>query len=153
MKAPYYGGTGITLEKLKEKLHNTINVDGTSYSLDTWLKECAVFEGLIPGKSKVWIPYGGMMKHGKLNRIEWVKFTLEGTGYADAESHDWWIYEPILIVDGVSSTGENYEYYVYEYTLYYENFSLWKNMQNKYWYVHLFRRAKYFLIQHLKYKH
>lgn len=106
----YFGGTNITLEKLVE-LMPTINVDGTTYKLENWFKECEVFEKLITGKSKVWIPYGGAEYYGTLKEVVWVKYNF--SAYYDGDEYkDWWVYEPYLIVD---------EYFVYEVSFYKRN--------------------------------
>lgn len=107
----YFGGTGITLEKLKE-ICPTVNVDGTTYKIENWLKECEVFDKLIPNVSKVWVPYGGAEEYGILRNIVWTKLQLGDYDFPE-NSKDWWIYEPHLEVElnGVI-------WYVYEVTFY-----------------------------------
>ena len=148
-KAPYYGGTGITEEKLISKLE-TCYVSGTHYPVKTWLKECAVIESLTPGVSKVWIPYGGTEKHGTLKEIEWNKVQIKGYLKPDDEGQDWWYYEPILVV---VAPDNGYEYFVYEYSAYFENFPLWRNLLNKWWYRWKWIRLTTTIMWHLKYKH
>jgi hypothetical protein len=103
----YFGGTGITLEKLKQVMP-TINVDGTTYKLEDWFKECDIFKKLTPGKSKVWVPYGGAEYYDTLKEVVWCKYNFKHYFEQD-EYKDWWIYIPYLIVG---------DYYVYEVSFY-----------------------------------
>jgi len=112
-KKPYFGGAGITYDKLV-KLMETINVDGTTYKFENWLKEVEVFENLIPGKSLVWIPYGGAECYGVLSEVVWCKYEIKHYSFRTEETMDWWFYEPYLIV----KLDEEHVYYVYEYTYY-----------------------------------
>ena len=109
----YFGGTGISLEALK-KVMPTIGVDGTTYQIEKWLEECAVFDSLVPGKSKVWIPYGGVMEYGTLVEVVWDKYQLKNYSYPEG-TEDWWVMEPHL---KVSREGHEGEWYVYEVTFY-----------------------------------
>lgn len=119
----YFGGTDICLEKLKE-LHPDMYIDGTTYQLEDWLKECEVFDKLIPDVSKVFIPYGGTLDYGILVEVVWnklyinpekVKYFWEDDIEEDLypETRDWWIYEPYLKV-----RYNELEWYVYEVTYY-----------------------------------
>jgi hypothetical protein len=109
----YFGGTGITLEKLK-KVMPTINVDGTTYKIENWLRECLVFDALTVNKSKVWIPYN-VWERGVVTEVVWQKFNFKNYSFATEETKDWWIYEPYL---KVQREGHEGEYYVYEVTFY-----------------------------------
>lgn len=130
MARQYFGGTGITLEKMKEVLGDRFNVDGTTYTIDRWLAECAVFDALIPGKSKIWVPYGGAEFFGELIAVEWDKHEFKGYSYSTPETEDWWIAEPYL---RVKHETEDNEYYVYEVTFY-------KNIRRKSQAAHLTRQ-------------
>lgn len=114
---PFFGGTGATLEKLKSIL-KTINVDGTTYKIENWLKEVEVIAGLILNKDKIWIPYGGAEFYGTLKEVVWDKYKFKGYGISTRfpETIDWWCYEPHMIVTGPNEV----DYYVYEYTFYKE---------------------------------
>ena len=118
---PYFGGTGISLEKLCKILPNW-NIDGTRYKMEDWLAECAVLETLIEGKSEIWIPYGSAERFGILRRVVWDKINFKGYGFSTEETEDWWFYEPYMEVEYYKEgdTIENPEncYYVYEYTFY-----------------------------------
>ncbi len=108
----YFGGTGITLEKLKTILPKH-NVDGTNYPIENWLKECALFNRLIEGKSPVYVPYSGAQDFGILHRVVWDKYEFKDYGFVTEETKDWWIAEPYLEVrlgGGI--------WYVYEVTFY-----------------------------------
>lgn len=112
----YFGGTNVTIDKLSAALNGSINIDGTRYTISDWLKELDTFSKLIPGVSKIWIPYGSVEAFGILKSIEWSKFNFKGLGISTNENRDWWIYEPHLVV-----TLNGDEYFVYEYSIYKEN--------------------------------
>ncbi len=112
-ESKYFGGTGITLEKLKA-VKPTINVDGTTYPIEKWLKECAVFDALVPGKSLVWIPYN-VWKRNLVVEIVWDRFNFKGYNFATNEMQDWWIAEPYCTVKNPDGEGE---YNVYEISFY-----------------------------------
>lgn len=108
----YMGGTNISLEALKE-IEPTAYVSGGHIPIENWLEEVAIFDTLEIGKSKVYIPYGGVEKHGILKRIDWRQEKV----CSDAEEHeDWWYFQPILIVD-----LDGVEWFVYEMEMYDEN--------------------------------
>jgi hypothetical protein len=109
----YFGGTGITLEKLKVVMP-TINVDGTTYPIERWLDECAVFDALVPGKSLVWIPYGCWMQ-STVTEVVQQRFNFKNYGFATEEMQDWWIAEPYCKVENPDGGGD---YYVYEISFY-----------------------------------
>ena len=110
----YMGGTNISLERLIE-LEITAFVDGSKYPIKNWMEELEIFDSLEVGKSKVYIPYGGMEKHGILKRIEWNKHTFKDYNHTD-ETEDWWYFEPTLVVE-----IDGNEWFVYEYSMYEEN--------------------------------
>jgi hypothetical protein len=110
----YMGGTNISLERLIE-LDVTTFVDGSHYPIKNWMEELEIFDSLEIGKSKVFIPYGGVEKHGILKRIEWNKHTFKHYNHTD-ETEDWWYFEPNLVVE-----YEGNEWFVYEYSMYEEN--------------------------------
>lgn len=114
-KSPYFFGTGITLGKLREELP-THNVDGTRYKTDAWLKECAVIDSLVIGKSQIWIPYESAQIFGTLKEIIWNKYEFKYYNFP-SECEDWFIYEPYMLVDATID-GIEHCYYVYEYTFY-----------------------------------
>ena len=116
METASFGGTGITRDKLIG-LVGSWNVDGTQYQLDNWLDEVDLFRRLVPGVSKVWIPYGGAECYGMLERIEWDKVKIKNYSFATEETKDWWFYTPTLIV----KDDEGAEWYVYEYSFYEQN--------------------------------
>lgn len=108
----YMGGTNISLEALKE-IEPTAYVSGGHIPIENWLEEVAMFDSLEIGKSKVYIPYGGVEKHGILKSIDWRQEKV----CSDAEEHeDWWYFQPILIVD-----LDGVEWFVYEMEIYDEN--------------------------------
>ena len=110
-KKQYFGGTGITLEKLK-KICPTINVDGTTYKIEEWLKECEVFDTLIVNKSKIWVPYSGAEEYGVLRKI--TRNIRSFSFFSPKEElKDWWVSEPYLEVE---LNGLNW--YVYEVSIY-----------------------------------
>lgn len=111
MENKYFGGTNITLEKLKA-IMPTINVDGTTYNIENWFAECDVFEKLVPNKSKVWVPYGGAEDWGILKEVVYDKYEFSNYSFPD-ECNDWWVSVPYLIVE---LNGINY--YVYEISIY-----------------------------------
>ena len=102
-RAPYFGGKGATLEEFK-KMRTTLNIDGTTYKIEDWLQECAAIDKLEPGKTPVYVPYGGAEEYGVLVRVEWDKREYD---------NGWWVYEPVLIV-----LLNDINWYVYEYTFY-----------------------------------
>ena len=106
----YFGGTGITLEKLK-KVMPTMNVDGTTYKIEDWLKECAVFDALVPGKSKVWIPYN-VWEQGIVSEVVQNRYNFGSYNWPD-EMKDWWVAEPM-----VKANFNSIEWYVYVITFY-----------------------------------
>jgi hypothetical protein len=106
----YFGGTGITLDKLK-KVMPTINVDGTTYQIEDWLKECEKFDKLVPNKSKVWIPYN-VWKYNTVIEVVWDKYKFKTYSFPE-EMNDWWVSEPYCKV-----AHENGEYFVYEISFY-----------------------------------
>lgn len=118
----YFGGTDITLEKLKE-VESTMFIDGSHYKIEDWLKECEIFDKLIPNVSKVFIPYGGTLDYGILVEVVWDKIFInpEKVKYfwedeevdLHPETRDWWIYEPYLKV-----LYNDIEYFVYEISIY-----------------------------------
>ncbi|SRR6266403_330129 len=108
----YFGGTGITLEKLKEVMP-TINVDGTSYKIENWLNECIKFDKLVPNKSKVWIPYS-VWEYNIVSEVIWDKYQFEGYSFPD-ECKDWWVSVPYCKVNGKNAEGV---YNVYEISFY-----------------------------------
>lgn len=110
----YMGGTNISLERLIE-LDVTAFVDGSHYPIKNWMEELEIFDSLEIGKSKVFIPYGGVEKHGILKRIEWNRHTFKHYNHTD-ETEDWWYFEPHLVVE-----YEGNEWFVYEYSMYDEN--------------------------------
>ena len=110
-KNPYFGGTGITLEKLKAVMP-TINVDGTTYQIEDWLAECAVFKALVPNVSKLWIPYG-VWERGVVTEVVWDKHTFSSYNNP-TEMQDWWVAEPYAKVQ-YRAEGE---YFVYEISFY-----------------------------------
>lgn len=112
---PYFGGTEATLERFKSIL-KTVNVDGTRYKIENWLKEVEIIAGLIPGKDKVWIPYNGAEFYGILKEVVWDKHKFRNYSISlnFPETMDWWYYEPYMIVTGPNEI----EYYVYEYSFY-----------------------------------
>lgn len=117
----YMGGTNISLQGLK-KCFPMVNVDGSRIGIEEWFKEIEIFETLIPNTSKVYIPYGGVEKHGTFLRIEWEKFEITQYIETTEENEDWWFYRPVLIVEyGVLSKTE---YIIYEYSFYEENSEL-----------------------------
>lgn len=118
----YFGGTDITLEKLKE-VESTMFIDGSHYKIEDWLKECEIFDKLIPNVSKVFIPYGGTLDYGVLVEVVWEKYYInpekrkcfwkEDEVDLHPETRDWWISEPYLKV-----LYNDIEYYVYEISIY-----------------------------------
>lgn len=109
----YFGGTGITLDKLKVA-YPTINVDGTTYPIERWLKECALFDKLVVNESKVWIPYN-VWEQGVVTEVVWDKVEFKHYGFATEETMDWWVSEPYCKVKLKDKEGE---YFVYEMTFY-----------------------------------
>jgi len=107
----YFGGTGITLEKLKEVMPTT-NVDGTTYKIEDWLKECARFDALVPNVSKLWIPYD-VWERGVVTEVVWQRHNLKH--YNTEDTKDWWVAEPYA---KVLCEGHEGEYYVYEISFY-----------------------------------
>ncbi len=107
----YFGGTGITLEKLK-KIKPKINVDGTEYRIESWLKECIKFDKLVPNKSKVWVPYN-VWNYLTVTKVVWDKYEFKNYSLATEETKDWWIAEPHCKVSHPDG-----EYYVYEISFY-----------------------------------
>lgn len=115
----FFGGTGITFEKLK-KVMPTVNIDGTTYKIEDWLKECALFNRLVPGKTPVWVPYGGAQDFGILESVVWDKYEfkhyIDETGKLKGhpiECKDWWFSEPYLRVRFAGGV-----WYVYEISYY-----------------------------------
>lgn len=110
---PYFGGTGITLGKLKA-IMPTHGIDGTQYKIENWLKECELFDNLKPG-AKVWVPYGGAQEFGVLKEVVWKqRFNFKHyTAYNTEETKDWYIEEPYLLVELNGLT-----YHVYEISFY-----------------------------------
>lgn len=108
----YFGGTGITLEKLKAAMP-TINVDGTTYRIEDWLRECARFDELVPGKDKLWIPYQ-VWERGTVTEVVWPRHEFKHYGHTE-ETQDWWVAEPHA---KVKRDGHEGEYLVYEITFY-----------------------------------
>lgn len=108
----YFGGTGVTLSKLCKVLP-IWSVDGTRYKMENWIKEVKIIDSLVPGVSKIWIPYGGAEYYGTLKEVVWKKIHFEGYGFQTPESKDWWFSEPYMLVDYEDKT-----YYIYEYTFY-----------------------------------
>jgi hypothetical protein len=109
----FFGGTGITLEKLSDTL-GKMNVDGTYYTVQKWLKECKVFDSLIPNKSKVWIPYS-LWEQGMVVEVIWEKYNFCNYSFP-IEMNDWWIYIPYCKVQHATGT-----WFVYEITYYIKN--------------------------------
>lgn len=114
-QSKYFGGTGITLEKLKE-IMPTINVDGTTYPIEKWLDECAVFDALVPGKSLVWIPYN-VWERGTVTEVIWHQMEFKHYGFVTDESQDWWIAVPYCTVENPEGKDKG-DYYVYEISFY-----------------------------------
>lgn len=112
----YMGGTNISLERLKE-LGTTAFVSGTSYEIEDWLEEVEIMDNLVVGDSRVYVPYGGTEKHGKLVGLEWQRHTFKDYNHTE-ETEDWWYFKPILLV---KVDGKEGEFFVYEYSLYEEN--------------------------------
>lgn len=108
----YMGGTNISLEALKE-IEPKAYVSGGYIPIEDWLEEVAMFDNLEIGKSKVYIPYGGVEKHGILKSIDWRQ---EKVGSIAEEHEDWWYFQPTLIVD-----LDGVEWFVYEMEIYEEN--------------------------------
>lgn len=98
----YFGGTDLTIDKLIE-VYPTINVDGTTYKIENWLKECEVFDKLIPNKSTVWIPYNEWRTSTNFE-VVWDKEFFSNS------NPDWFVYEPYLVVEN--------NWYVYEISFY-----------------------------------
>jgi hypothetical protein len=113
-ESKYFGGTGITLQKLKA-VKPTINVDGTEYNIETWLAECTIFDNLIPGKSKAWIPYN-VWKQGTVASVVWNRYNFKDYGFTTEETQDWWIAIPYCMVENPDSEVD--VYYVYEISFY-----------------------------------
>lgn len=103
----YFGGTDITLDKIKQ-LMPTINVDGTEYKIENWLKECEVFDKLVINKSKVWIPYD-VWERDFVKEVIWQKHNFKHYSFPEY-AEDWWVYVPYCIT--------NSGYYIYEITFY-----------------------------------
>ncbi len=122
----YFGGTGITLEKLKEVMP-TINIDGTSYKIEDWLKECIVFDKLVPNKSKAWIPYS-VWEYNTVTEVIWDKYLFEGYSFPE-ECKDWWVSTPHCKVQSIER-----EYNVYE-------ISFYKNWKRKTQMKHLIEQS------------
>jgi len=106
-----FGGTGITIEKLKS-IKPTNNVDGTTYKIEAWIKEAELICSL-PIDTKVWIPYN-KMEYGKLKEIVMQKFRFEGYSFCTPDTIDWWILEPYMNVED----SEGNIWFVYEYSFY-----------------------------------
>lgn len=124
----HFGGKGITLEKLL-KILPKYGVDGTNYSTRTWLADVATINTLLPGKSPVYIPYGGAQVFGVLKEVIWDKYEFKV--HIDNTDVWWWIHEPHMLVDVVID-GEERCYNVYEYT-FYKNLkrkTQWKHIDN-----------------------
>lgn len=112
-----FDGTNITIDKLKSIIP-TINIDGTIYPIEDWIKEAEIIINLPIG-SQVWIPYN-KMEYGKLKETIYEKRKFKDYSYCTQETKDWWILEPYMIVESLDGD----EYYVYEYTFY-------KNIKHK----------------------
>lgn len=110
----YFGGTNITIDRLKEVMP-TINVDGTTYKIEKWLEECAKFDALEPGKSKLWIPYG-VWEQGTVTKVEWSRHEFKHYSHT-SETEDWWIAEPFAHVQRQGHEADG-DYYVYEISFY-----------------------------------
>lgn len=108
----YFGGTGITLDKLKAALP-TIGVDGTNYKIESWLEECAKFDALEPNKSKLWIPYR-VWERGIVTEVVQDRYEFKTYSFP-AEMQDWWVAVPYA---KVKRDGYEGEYYVYEISFY-----------------------------------
>lgn len=113
-----FGGTNITLERI-ENILDTWSMDGTKMKIKNYFKEIDLFRMLIPGISKVWVPYGGAECYGILDEIQWKKVNFNAYSFCTEETKDWWFYEPILKVSVHGTEGG--PYYVYEYSFYEEN--------------------------------
>lgn len=110
----FFGGTGITLDKLKH-IKPKINVDGTTYHIEDWLKECELFSRLEVGKTPIYVPYSGAQDYGILHEVVWDRYEFKHFGISEKypETKDWWIAEPYLKVRFAGGL-----WYVYEVTFY-----------------------------------
>lgn len=115
MNKEYFGGTNITLDRLKE-IYKKHSMDGTEVPIEKYIKELSIIDNLIAGKSKVWIPYG-VNNYGILNHVEWDKHEYKHY-YITEETKDWWIMDVCMMVDYFNQDGSINQYCVYEYTFY-----------------------------------